>query len=146
MSRAVAFICTLAAGGLVGLQPPANAALAEHVGDLAAAFVSVVISAAIIGLVFVAFGHPGRLSGLSSFRPEHVLGGIAGAVVVSISLVAVRPLGAGGVVALLVAAQLIVSVVADRFGWFGLRHASLGAGRLLGVALVVGGTLLVTRT
>jgi uncharacterized membrane protein YdcZ (DUF606 family) len=145
MSRTVAFISTLAAGGLVALQPPANAALAEHIGDLTAAFVSILISAAIIGLLLVAFGHPGRLSGLGSFRLEHALGGIAGAAVVTISLVAVRPLGAGGVAALLVAAQLIVSVAADGLRWFGLHHVALGTGRVLGIALVIGGTLLITR-
>jgi len=146
MSRIAAVICTLAAGGLVGLQPPANAALAKHVGDLGAAFVSLTISAAIIALLLAIAGHPGRLSGLSAIRPEQLLGGVAGATVVSISLVAVRPLGAGAVVALLVAAQLFISVAADRFGWFGLHHVGLGIVRLVGLALVVAGTVLVTRT
>ena len=30
MSRTVASACTLAVGGLIALQPPANAALARH--------------------------------------------------------------------------------------------------------------------
>jgi bacterial/archaeal transporter family-2 protein len=145
VSRAVAFICTFAVGGLVALQPPANAALAKQVGDLGAAFVSIAISIAVIGLLLIAFGHPGRLSGLSAFRPEHAIGGIAGAAVVAVTLVAVRPLGAGGVTALLVAAQLLVSVVADRYRWFGLHHVGLGTGRLVGLGLVIGGTLLITR-
>lgn len=145
MSRAVAFICTLAVGGLVALQPPANAALAKQVGDLGAAFVSLVISMAIIGVLLIAFGHPSRLSGIGAFKPEYALGGIAGAAIVSVSLVAVRSLGAGGVTALLVTAQLLVSVVADRFRWFGLPHVGLGAGRVVGLALVIGGTVLMTR-
>ncbi len=145
MSRAVAFVSTLAVGGLIALQPPANAALAQHVGDLGAAFISTLISLAILGLLLVAFGHPGRLAGLGSFRPEHAVGGIGGAAVVAVSLIAIRPLGAGGVIALLVAAQLVVSVVTDRFGWFGLHHVGLGAGRLAGMVLVVAGTLLITK-
>ena len=145
MSRGVAFICTLAAGGLVALQPPVNAALARHVGDLGAAFISLAISIAIIGVLLLAIGHPSRLSGLRSFRLEYLLGGIAGAAIVGVSLVAVRPLGAGGLIALLVAAQLVVSVVADRFGWFGLRHVAIGPGRSIGLALVMAGTLLITR-
>jgi bacterial/archaeal transporter family-2 protein len=146
VSRTLAVICTLAAGALAGLQPPANAALSEHVGQLGAAFVSLAISVAIIGLLLLAVGHPGRLSGLSSIRPEQALGGFAGAAIVSISLIAVRPLGAGAVVALLVAAQLILSVTADRFGWFGLHHVGIGLGRTLGVLLVVVGTLLVSKS
>jgi bacterial/archaeal transporter family-2 protein len=145
MSRPVAILCTLAVGGLVALQPPANALLAKHVGDLGAAFVSVSISMAVVGIGLIVAGHPGRLNGLGSFKPEYALGGLAGAAVVTVSLVSVRSLGAGGVTALLVAAQLAVSLVADRYSWFGLHHVGLGAGRVAGFALVVGGTVLITR-
>ncbi len=146
MSRSLALIATLVTGGLVALQPPANAALASHVSDLGAAFLSTAISVTIIGLLLVLTGHPSRLSGITAFRPEYALGGIAGATVVAVSLVAVRPLGAGGVIALLVAAQLVVSLAADRFGWFGLHHVGLSPGRLVGAALVIAGTILVTRS
>jgi transporter family-2 protein len=74
------------------------------------------------------------------------LGGIAGAGIVAISLVAVRPLGAGGVTAALVAGQLIVSVVIDRLGLLGLHQVQIGWERVLGVVLVIVGALLVTRT
>jgi transporter family-2 protein len=145
MSRGVAFICTLAVGGLIALQPPANAALAHRVGDLGAAFVSIAISFAILGVLLLVAGHPARLSGLSGFRPEYALGGIGGAAVVAIGLIAVRPLGAGGVIALLVAAQLVVSVVSDRLGWFGVHEVALSPGRIGGLVLVIVGTLLITR-
>jgi bacterial/archaeal transporter family-2 protein len=146
MSRTVAVVLTLAAGLVVGLQPPANAALSRHVGDLGAALVSIAISMAIIGVLLLAVGHPGRLAGLSSIRPEQALGGIGGAAVVAISLIAVRPLGAGAVVALLIAGQLIVAVLADRLGWFGLHQVDISVARILGLLLVVAGTILVTRT
>jgi transporter family-2 protein len=145
VSKPVALICALAAGGLVALQPPANAALADHVSDLGAALVSLVISTLIIGTLLLIVGHPSRLSGLSSFRLEHLVGGIAGATIVAVSLAAVRPLGVGGLVSVLVAAQLIVSVITDRFGWFGVAQVGLTPGRWVGVALVVAGTVLVTR-
>lgn len=145
MSRAVAFICTLAVGGLIALQPPSNAALSEHVGDLGAAFISALISMSILGLLLIVLGHPGRLAGLHAFRPEHAVGGIGGAAVVAVALIAIRPLGAGGVIALLVAAQLVVSVAADRLGWFGLQQVGIGTGRVVGIVLVLAGTLLITR-
>ncbi len=139
-------LCTIAAGLLVGLQPASNAALSEHVGDLGAAFLSLLIATAIIGVLLLVVGHPGRLTGLSSSSFENLVGPVGGAAVVAIGLAAVRPLGAGAVIALLVAAQLVISIVADRLGWFGLHHVGIGVGRLLGVALVIAGTLLVTRS
>jgi transporter family-2 protein len=145
MSRAIAFVLTVGAGGLVALQPPANAALSKHVGDLGAAFVSLVISITVIGLLLLIADHPGKLSGLSSFRPEYAVGGLAGASIVLISLITVRHLGVGGVIAVLVAAQLVVSVIADRFRLYGVPHVGISAGRIVGLALVISGTLLITR-
>jgi transporter family-2 protein len=146
MSRGVAIVISLGTGFVVGLQPPANAALSRHVGDLGAALVSVLVTLVLVLVVFLILGHPSRLRGLSGFRPEWAIGGIGTALVVAVGLVAVRPLGAGAVVALLVASQLIAAVAADRLGWFGLHHVGLTPGRIAGLLLVIGGTLLVTRT
>jgi transporter family-2 protein len=145
VSRAVAFIVTLVAGGLVALQPPANSALAKHVGDLGAAFVSLVISTTIIAVLLLASGQPGRLSGLSSFKLEYAVGGLAGATVVLVSLIAVTRLGAGGLVTVLVAAQVLISVLADRFSLYDLTRVNITAVRVIGLVLVIGGTVLVTR-
>jgi transporter family-2 protein len=66
--------------------------------------------------------------------------------VVAIGLAAVRPLGAGAVIAVLVAGQVVMSIVADRLGWFGLHEVQIGIGRLVGVALIIAGTVFVTRS
>lgn len=147
MNRTVAILISLAAGFLVGLQPPANAAVSRHVGDFGAALVSVLFTLSVIAIAFAVFGDPARLlRGLSGFRPEWAVGGVGGALVVTVALLTVRPLGSGAVVALLVASQLVAAVLADRLGWFGLRHVGLSAGRIAGLLLVVGGTVLITRT
>lgn len=144
MDRTAALLLTLAAGALVAFQPPANALLARHVGDLGAAFTSLVISTAIVAVLLLAAGELGRLQGLDAFRPVHMLGGIAGATIVLVSLVAVRSLGVGGVTAALVATQLIAAVLIDRLGIVGVAETPLTVTRLAGVGLLVAGTLMVT--
>lgn len=146
MSRGVALIATLAVGLLVGMQPAANAKLGQSVGNIGAAFVSILVSLAALLVVFLVAGEPSRLSALSHFRPEWAIGGLGGAAVVTIGLIAVRPLGAGTVIALLVGAQLVIGVIVDRFGWFGVQVVGLSAQRIAGLALVIGGTVLITRT
>ena len=143
MSRTVAFACTLAVGGLVALQPPANAALARHVGALGAALISAAITAIIPAVFLDVFSEPARLSGLAGFKPHYAIGGIGGAAVVAVSLVAVRPSRVAGVVSLLVAGQLVISV--HRLGSFGVAHVGLTPGRLAGVVACRGGTMLITR-
>jgi transporter family-2 protein len=132
-------------GGLIALQPPANAALAKHVGDLGAALISGAITLAVLAVLLLALGHPSRLSGLAGFKPEHAIGGIGGAAVVVVSLMAVRALGVAGVASLLIAGQLFVSVLADRLRWFGVAHIGLTPARWVGIVLVALGTLLLTR-
>lgn len=145
VSRSVAFLSTLVVGGLIALQPPANAALSDHVGDLGAALISTLISVTILAVLLVVFADPSRLSGLSAFKVQYAIGGIGGAAVVAVSLVAVRSLGVAGVVSLLVAGQLLVGLLADRLRWFGVAEVGVTPVRLAGVLLVGLGTLLITR-
>jgi len=39
----------------------------------------------------------------------------------------------------------VISIVIDRFGWFGVHQIGIGAGRLIGLGLVIAGTVLITR-
>ena len=146
MGRFAAFICTLAVGAFITLQPPANASLAGHVSDLGAAFLSLALSVVIVGVLLVTVGDPGRLSGISGVRLEHAIGGVGGAAIVIVSLITVRSLGVGGVTAVLVGAQLVVSVIIDRFGILGVHEVPISFGRIAGIALMIAGMLLVTRT
>jgi transporter family-2 protein len=75
----------------------------------------------------------------------YLTGGLLGAVYVTTALVAVRSLGAGGVTAATIAGQLTASMLIDRAGVLGLEERPLSAQRLVGVALLAGGTLLVVR-
>jgi transporter family-2 protein len=143
MDRALAVLVTLMVGGLVAAQPPVNAALARHVSDLGAAFVSLSISTAIVAVLLVTVGDAGALRGMSAFKPEYLLGGIAGAGIVAVTLVTVRSLGASGVTAALICAQLAVSVVLDRLGVLGLEETPLTVARIAGIGLLFAGTILV---
>lgn len=143
MTRALALIAILATGGLVAAQPPANELLSRHVSVLGAAFVSLVLSTLIVGTLLVVAGDPSALSGLSQFKLEHAFGGIAGAAIVAVSVVAVRHLGATGVTAALVATQLSVSVVLDRLGLLGLEGHAVTFQRAAGIGLLFLGTYLV---
>jgi bacterial/archaeal transporter family-2 protein len=144
VGKFAALLATFAAGALVAAQPPANNQLSKHVGSIGAAFTSALTSAALLGALVVAGGHAGELGGLRHIRPEHALGGLAGAAIVLVSLVAVRTLGAGGVVAAAVAGQLTIAAVLDRLGVLGLDRTDITPLRLVGMGLMIAGTLALT--
>jgi transporter family-2 protein len=72
-------------------------------------------------------------------------GGVFGAIFIGLAIVLVPQLGAATFIALLVAGQMIGSVTFDHFGWFGLTQRSIDLPRLVGVALLVGGVVLIRR-
>jgi bacterial/archaeal transporter family-2 protein len=144
MERVLAVLATACVGGLIAFQPPVNSQLAKHTSVLGAAFVSTAISAVVMALLLAVAGGYGELRGLANTPLGYMTGGLLGAVLVSVSLVTVRTLGAGGVVAATVSAQLIVSAVLDRLGILGLDKIGLTPLRLAGFALLLAGTALVT--
>ena len=144
MAKGVAVVATLGVGALVAFQPPVNSQLARHTSVIGAAFVSTAISALFLGVIFFGSGRAGELEGLGRVPIAYLSGGLIGAALVSVSLVTVRSLGAGGVVAATVCTQLIVSAVLDSAGVLGLHRVGLSAPRAIGFGLLIVGTALVT--
>jgi bacterial/archaeal transporter family-2 protein len=72
-------------------------------------------------------------------------GGFFGAVYIGISILLVPRVGTATFVALLVAGQMLASLLADNFGLFGVAHHPLTLSRVVGAALLVGGVILIRR-
>ena len=145
MDKGTAVILTACAGGLIALQAPINAGLSKATGDLPAALISFLVGTAALLLIVVLIGKAGGLSHAGDVRWYYLLGGLLGAIYVANALVAVNSIGAGGVAAATIAGQLTASVVADRLGVLGLEQISLSPQRILGVGLLLLGTVLVVR-
>jgi transporter family-2 protein len=144
VEKVLAVIATAAVGGLIALQPPVNAQLGKATSVLGAAFISTAISALVMGVLFFVSGKGGELARIPDVKPIYLIGGLLGAALVTVSLVTVNTLGAGGVVAATVSAQLIVSALLDRAGVLGLEEIGLSPLRVTGFALLLAGTVLVT--
>lgn len=147
MSKELAVLITVAAGGAVAAQAPANNVISHRIGDLGAVTVNFVAGTVIV--LFVAFVFGG------GFQIDHsvpspawyywLLGGTGGVLIVLATLVAVRELGAGGVTAAVIAGQLSLSVVLDRLGVLGLDERAITWQKLLGIALLAAGTVLIVQ-
>jgi transporter family-2 protein len=145
MDRGVAVLLTAGAGGLIALQAPINAGLGRATGSLPAALVSFLVGTIALTAIVVLSGKAGGLGSTFDVSWYYLLGGLLGAVYVANALIAVTAIGAGGVAAATITGQLAFSVVIDRLGWFGLDQVPLTPERLLGVALLLVGTVLIVR-
>src|SRR5262249_54080608 len=72
-------------------------------------------------------------------------GGLFGAVFIALSIITVPRLGGAAYIAILVAGQMIAALAFDQFGWLGIPERQIDLPRLLGVALLIGGVVLIRR-
>lgn len=72
-------------------------------------------------------------------------GGVFGAAFIALSILMIPKLGGAAFIALLVAGQMIASLVFDHFGWLGIPQRPVDLGKLAGVALLIGGVVLIRR-
>ncbi len=146
MSRGLAVLLGVGAGCLVGMQAPINSRLGRSVGTLQAATFSFLVGTALL-LAIAAFwgGGLGSLDKVGQVPWWALVGGLLGAVYVTVALVAVRTLGASGLTAVVITGQLAISVAIDRFGLLGVTRSQIGIGRIFGLVLLVVGAALVVR-
>ncbi len=147
MSRPLALVLTVVAGCLVGMQAPVNARLSSAVGRFQAATFSFLVGTTALVLVtaIATQGGLGSLRHVGSVPWWALVGGLFGAVYVTVALVAVRTLGATGVTAAVITGQLVVSAVIDRFGLLGVARQQLSATRIVGLVVLAVGVVLVVR-
>jgi transporter family-2 protein len=135
----------IAAGAVIPFQAGVNAQLAHWVDSpVRAAFVSFLVGTiallVVAALVRKSLPPVGRLAD----APWWVwVGGLLGAFYVVGSVVTAPKLGAATLIAAVVAGQLLSSLVVDQFGWVGFEEHAVTPGRLIGIALVAVGVVLV---
>jgi transporter family-2 protein len=140
-------LLALAAGVLLPVQAGLNAQLRSALGSpVAAAFISFLVGTAALGaamLLFRASFPVGRA--WATTHPVQWSGGVIGALYVLAAVVLAPKLGAGTLVAAVVAGQMITSLLLDQYGLIGFPIHSLSPLRLLGAVLVIAGVVLIQR-
>jgi transporter family-2 protein len=146
VSRTLAVALGAGAGCLVGMQAPINSRLGKTIGTVQAASFSFLAGTVVLTLIVV-FVHGGfaNFTRIGRVPWWSLIGGLLGAVYVTIALVAVRTLGASGITAAVICGNLAMAVVIDRFGLFGVTRQTIGLQRVIGLVLLAAGVLLVVR-
>lgn len=145
MTRGLAVALTVGVGALIALQAPVNARLGHAIGTWPAATVSFFVGTVGLLVVTAVAGDLGHLGDAPHQPWWYLIGGLLGAALVSVSLVTVRTLGAGGLTAATIAGQLVLSMVVDQLGWLGVARQPITAAKLAGVALLAAGVFLIVR-
>lgn len=142
----LAMLAVVIGGAATALQAPTNAKMMTAVGSpVNAAFVSFAVGTAALGLLAVVMQVRPDLAASRALPWYAWVGGLYGAVFVVAAAWGVPRLGVATTIILMVAGQLLLSVVLDHFGAMGMPKQPISLGRVAGVGLVIAGVLMVRK-
>jgi transporter family-2 protein len=135
----------LIAGALQAWGPPMNGALRKALNNpWLASTVSFLPVVAFLAVLFLCVPKPlPTADGLTSMPWWAPLGGLVGSLAVITGLLFVDKIGAGPFAGLTITANILMSLLVDQFGLFGIQQHGLNLGRIVGGVLMVGGIALI---
>ena len=141
------FLTLLLAGAATALQGPTNARLVTAVGSpLNAAFVSFAVGTVALGVLAMILQARPDVGAMKALPWWAWMGGLYGCAFVVSAAWGVPRLGVATTITVMIAGQLLLSLALDHFGALGVEKQPLSLGRIAGVALVIGGVVLVRRS
>ncbi|MEA1831347.1 DMT family transporter [Methylobacterium durans] len=140
-------VLAILAGVSIVVQQVLNANLRAALNSAAwSGFTSYLVGVACMALLALALRDPLPSASVAARIPWWAWsGGLFGAIFIGLAILLVPQLGAATFIALLVTGQMLASVTVDHFGWLGLAQRALDPPRMLGVALLIGGVILIRR-
>lgn len=135
------------AGAALAVQFSVNAHLRSFVGGpTVAAVISFFIGMVALALIALFSGQQWPISGAVARAPWWVwIGGLLGAYYVFATIVLVPRVGAATTVGLILAGQVVASLIIDHFGLIRVSVHELSMPRILGAVLIIAGVALVQR-
>jgi transporter family-2 protein len=135
-----------AIGCMIPLQAAINARLRDHLdhSTLLAALVSFTVGTLALAAMAVVTGQRWQaLGGVREATSWQLSGGLLGAVFVFATTLLAPKIGLAKMVALVIAGQVAMSLIADHYGWIGLAVREIDPMRAAGAVVVLVGVVMV---
>jgi transporter family-2 protein len=146
MIQIIYFIIALLAGTAVALQTGVNSQLRGFVGNpFQAGLVSFAVGTLALAIVALPQGLEWKFSELANAPWWVWTGGILGAFVVTAFIILAPRLGAATLIGIVLAGQMITSLILDHYGLLGFPEQRLSVPRILGAILLIAGVILIRR-
>ena len=131
-------------GILVPVQLAANSRIRDAIGSAPLAImISFIVGAAGLGaLTATGLLGRGQISGIANVPGWAWIGGFLSAFAVMVSMMSLKPLGAGAVIAAMVFGQLASAMVIDHFGWLAVEKNPIDVYKIIGALLLLVGALM----
>jgi len=141
-------VLALLAGVVLPYQAASNASVGRALGHwLWGAFTSLTVSSVVVIAALLILRVPMPDLGKALQGPWWLwIGGVLGALYVAAAAALTPKLGTAGFLVLVVAGQILTSVIVDHFGLMGVSAKPVSLPRIAGVVLILAGVFLVQST
>ena len=141
-------LIAIVAGAMMPTQAATNNKMAVVLGNspILAAFISFFIGTAALFIYVVASGTPlGDIASAKSAPPIAWIGGVLGAFFVTATVILVPRLGVAMTFSLIIAGQMIVTLIIDHYGLLGVPVKEISLARIGGILLITAGVILIRK-
>jgi transporter family-2 protein len=128
----------------LSIQGSINGILGKTTGAIQAAFISFLVGILSLFTVLLFIGK-GNLFTVWNVPKWQLIGGVLGAIYVTVLAIAVPKIGIGLSVVSVVIGQILMSMVVDHYGWFNSTQVLFNYQRLIGVTLLIAGLIFINR-
>jgi transporter family-2 protein len=134
-------------GAFLPIQVAVNSKLADAVSSpLLSALLSFSVGTlALLTYILIAGIPLANTANARSAPPVAWIGGLLGAIYVAASIMLLPRLGAAMTISLIIAGQMLMSIIVDHFGLLGMDIKPLSLGRVGGILLVIAGVILIRK-
>ena len=145
--RILLVISALLLGAILPLQAAINSRLSKAIGSpVFAAFVSFAVGTVALFLYLIATKQFNVQALLAKQNPWWAwTGGLLGTFFVAGIVILLPRLGGGLAFSLVIAGQMIASIILDQFGWLGVAINEISLGKIAGVILLIAGVVMIRR-
>ncbi|WP_339183492.1 DMT family transporter [Oceanobacillus sp. FSL W7-1293] len=134
--RYLAYILAVLAGTALSFESAIYGQLGESIGELETSFYNFFMGTLIMGLLWLFFGK-GKLSYAMEAPKWSLLGGILGVVYLTAIVISVPFVGVGITMVTVIIGQLIMSMVIEHYGWFGIKQTKINKEKVFAVISMI---------
>ncbi|WP_353893236.1 DMT family transporter [Proteinivorax hydrogeniformans] len=132
---------SMMAGVFISVQSAFNANVSTKVGGVETTAIVHGVGF-IASLILLSFWREGDVSKIGEVNKLYLLGGVLGVGIVFSAMKGVSLLGAAFSISILLVAQLLVAVLIDTFGLFGMDKVALTVNKPIGILIMIIGVLI----
>jgi bacterial/archaeal transporter family-2 protein len=142
----ILFFVGILAGSMITIQSVLNASLGKKTGNLGSVLVLTIVSISVLLLLIPLFPGSANFKGIPGWSEWYLYaGGVLGILILAAPIFLLPRIGATSTLTALVMGQLVLALVMDQFGLFGIPKIEINLTRIMGLILLIVGALLIKQ-